>query len=195
MNTFTTSLKRASLGALLLMPLIAVTTPSQAANWKVDPAQSKLAFTGTQTGTPFDGKFTRYDTSIAFDPAHLDTSHIGVTVETGSATTANPQRDNAMPGKDWLDAGEFPRAQFNTQSIRQTGTDSYEATGTLTIRGITRPLTLPLTFAINGNTAHLKGHAQLVRTAFGVGQGAWASPQWVALEVGVDFDMTAKRAD
>ena len=104
MNTSTTaSLKRVSFGALLLVPLIAVATPAHAANWKVDPAQSKLAFSGTQTGTPFEGKFTRYDTSVAFDPAHLDTSHISVMVETGSATTANPQRDNAMPGKDWLE--------------------------------------------------------------------------------------------
>jgi polyisoprenoid-binding protein YceI len=94
-----------------------------------------------------------------------------------------------------LDVTEFPRAQFEAKSIRRTGNGAYEAVGVLTIRGITRPLTVPLTFDISGDTARLKGHAQLIRTAFGVGQGEWASPQWVALEVGVDFDLLAKRAD
>jgi polyisoprenoid-binding protein YceI len=189
------TLKRAALSAIVGLPLIAAAVPGQAATWKVDPAHSKLGFSGTQTGEHFDGKFTRYDTNIAFDPEHLDAAHIGVTVETGSVTTANPQRDNALPGKDWLDVTEFPRAQFEAKSIRRAGNGAYEAVGALTIRGITRPLTVPLTFDISGDTARLKGHAQLIRTAFGVGQGPWASPQWVALEVGVDFDLLAKRAD
>ena len=55
-------------------------------------------------------------------------------------------------------------------------------------------MTLPFTLAIDGGTAHAKGHLELVRTTYGVGQGPWSSAQWVALEVGVDVDVVAKKA-
>jgi polyisoprenoid-binding protein YceI len=56
---------------------------------------------------------------------------------------------------------------------------------------MTRPLTLPFHLALEGPQAHATGHVGLVRTDFGVGQGAWASGQWVALEVGVDIELVA----
>ena len=50
---------------------------------------------------------------------------------------------------------------------------------------------LPFTLTIAGNTAHAVGKVPLVRTAFGVGQGAWATAEYVALEVNVDIDLVA----
>jgi polyisoprenoid-binding protein YceI len=170
-----------------------VAASAQAATWKIDPAQSKLTFSATQSGEPFDGEFSRYDGLIVFDPDHLDTSSIGVTVETASATSANPQRDNAMPGSDWFDAAEYPHAQFDARSIHRA-TGGYEATGTLTIRGVTRPVTVPMTIEIAGDTVHLRGKLQLTRTDFGIGQGMWSNPDWVGLQVDVSFDFAAKRA-
>ena len=61
----------------------------------------------------------------------------------------------------------------------------------MTLRGVAHPLTLPFTVEIDGTKAHAKGHAAIVRTDYGVGQGDWASDQWVALEVDVTFDVTA----
>jgi polyisoprenoid-binding protein YceI len=61
----------------------------------------------------------------------------------------------------------------------------------LYLRGVAAPLTLPFTLAIDGASAHAKGHAELSRRAFGIGQGPWATDQWVAFEVGVDIDVTA----
>jgi polyisoprenoid-binding protein YceI len=61
----------------------------------------------------------------------------------------------------------------------------------LTLRGVAKPVTLPFTLAIAGTTAHAKGHLNLARTLFGIGQGTWSSGQWVALDVGVDVDIVA----
>jgi len=72
--------------------------------------------------------------------------------------------------------------------------DAYEAAGRLTIRGVAKDVVLPFTLAIAGDSATAKGHLNLVRTAFGVGQGPWTSGEWVALEVGVDFDLVAMKA-
>jgi polyisoprenoid-binding protein YceI len=179
---------------LLLIALLVtavVATPATAGSWKFDAAKSQLGFSGTQTGKAFEGHFTRFSTEIDFDPDHPETSRIVAAIDPASAVTGDTQRDGALPGKDWFDIARFPQAKFETIAIRKTGATAYEATGTLTIRGVTKSITLPFTLAITGNTAHAKGHLNLVRTVFGVGQGAWTSGQWVALEVGVDVDIVA----
>jgi polyisoprenoid-binding protein YceI len=167
---------------------------SDAPNWTVDLAKSKLGFSGIETGDPFTGSFTRYNGAIAFDPAHLETSHIKVTVDLSSATTGDPQRDTALPGDDWFDIAHFPQATFVSNTIRKKPDGTYEAAGTLTLRGTAHPLTLPFALDVTGASAHAKGHATLVRTAFGVGQGQWTTSDYVALEVGIDIDIVATRA-
>ncbi len=184
-----------ALGAFVASSAVAGAPYAAAADWKIDPAQSTLGFSGVQTGARFVGKFKRYNAVIAFDAAHPETSHLTVTVDLASAATGDAQRDTALPGKDWFDAAQFPQAKFTSTGIRRTGPRSFEAAGTLTLRGVSRPVTLPFTLDINGSVAHAKGHLDLVRTAFGVGQGAWTSGQWVALQVGVDFDVVAKRTN
>jgi polyisoprenoid-binding protein YceI len=188
-------LPAAALPLLLLTPpaaiALAATKPSP--HWTVDPARSSLGFSGTQTGSHFDGQFSRYKAAVTFDPDHPETSRIVVDVDLGSATTGDKQRDIALPGKDWFDVAHFPTARFVSTSIRRRGGNAYVATGNLTLRGVTRPILLPFTLTIDGDSARATGRAQLVRNAFGVGQGAWSSGQWVALEVGVDINIVAKR--
>lgn len=163
-------------------------------DWTVDPSKSRLGFSGTQTGSKFDGTFKQYDAAIHFDPAHPQSGHATVTIDIASATTGDTQRDEAMPGADWFNAKQFPKAVFNAKRFESKGGSDYVATGTLTVRGITRNETLPFTLIVDGDTAHAKGRLELIRTEFGVGQGPWSSGQWVALEVGVDVDLLAHRS-
>ena len=65
--------------------------------------------------------------------------------------------------------------------------------GTLTIRSMSRDITLPFTLAISGRTAHMKGTAHVMRTDFGVGQGDWAAPTPVSRDVSVTIDLTATK--
>jgi polyisoprenoid-binding protein YceI len=182
----------AAIAALALLPLAAGAADAPA--WTVDAAKSTLGFSGSQTGTPFSGTFQKFSADIALDPQHPETAKIRASVDLASASTGDAQKDAALPGSDWFDAASFPQATFETTAVKQTGPGAYEATGTLTLRGVSRPVTLPFTLTVDGDTAHAKGHADLVRTEFGVGQGAWSSDQYVALQVGVDIDITATRA-
>ncbi|GLS19964.1 hypothetical protein GCM10007874_29810 [Labrys miyagiensis] len=184
-----------SAGVALAALLATAAMPASAADWKLDPGKSTLGFSGVQAGAAFQGKFSNYNAVIAFDPDHLETSHISVTVDLASAATGDAQRDTALPGQDWFDTGEFPQAKFDADAIRQTGTGSYEASGKLTLRGVARPFVLPFTLDLDGGAAHAKGHGTLLRNDFGVGQGPWSSGQWVALEVGVDVDIVATRSN
>jgi polyisoprenoid-binding protein YceI len=177
--------------AVLFGAALSFSAPAIAADWAVDATRSQLGFSGAQTGTPFKGSFEHFSASIAFDPAHPEVARIVAVIDLASARTGDPQRDTALPTADWLAAAHARTARFQTTSVRRTGPDTYLAQGQLTLRGQTKPVILPFKLRIVGNTAHAVGHARLVRTAFGVGQGQWASGQWVALEVGVDVDIIA----
>ncbi|CAP55424.1 YceI family protein [Gluconacetobacter diazotrophicus] len=181
------------LGAVLLgTALLAPTAPALAAEWTIDPAHSTITFTGTQTGAAFTGHFKRFGGTIIFDPAHPDAGHALVTIDVASAVTGDRQRDEALPGADWFNVAAFPKATFEATHFQSRGGNAYTAQGELSIRGVGQPETLPFTLDITGTTAHAKGHLTLIRSPFGIGQGPWASGQWVALDVGVDIDVTAQ---
>lgn len=184
------------IGPVLFLASAMVFRPAVAAasDWEIDSAKSSLAFSGTQTGAKFSGKFSRYNAVIAFDPDHLDLAHILVTVDLASAGTGDTQRDSALPGSDWFSASKYPQAKFEADKILKTGPNSFQAVGTLSLRGVTKPLVLPFEFQLDGNEGHAKGHASLNRAAFGVGQGAFSTGQWVGLDVGIDIDIFARRS-
>jgi polyisoprenoid-binding protein YceI len=177
---------------LIALPLFAV-TPAPAAEWAVDSAKSRLEFSGVQNEMPFKGSFGKWTAEISFDPAHPEAGHVKVTIDLASAKTGDIQRDTALPQAEWFDVKSFPQASFEAGSLVAKGGDAYEAPGKLTIRGIGKDVVLPFTLAISGDKATAKGHLSLVRTGFGVGQGAWSTGEWVALDVGVDVDLVANR--
>lgn len=180
----------AASAALLLLAV----SPARAEHWTVDPAKSRLGFSGTQTGTAFQGSFKSWQAEIEFDPARPEDGHAVVTIDMASAATGDTQRDTALPQAEWFNVKQFPQARFEARSFRATGPGAFEAVGTLSIRGMSQDCVLPFTLALTGDTAVAKGHVQIIRTSFGVGQGPWTSGEFVALEVGVDVDLTAKRA-
>ena len=180
--------------ALLLVLFLLAASPALASDWTVDPGRRRLGFSGTQTGTPFQGSFGTWQAEIGFDPAHPETGHAKVTIDLASAKTGDTQRDTALPQPEWFDTASHPQASFEADHFVAKGGDAYEAPGKLTIRGIGKDVVLPFTLAIDGDKATAKGHLSLVRTGFGVGQGVWATGEWVALDVGVDVDLTATKA-
>lgn len=165
--------------------------PVSAAEWAVDPAKSAIAFSGVQVGVPFAGRFERFEAGIDFDPAKPEAGHALVRIDLASARTGDAQRDAALPQKEWFDVGSASQARFEASRFVDKGGGDYEAVGTLTLRGASRPLTLPFHLTLDGGRARAAGRITLVRTAFGVGQGPWASGQWVGLDVGVDIDLVA----
>ena len=173
--------------------LAGASVSAEAATWTIDTAKSHLGFTGAENGSAFKGSFGKFSGTIVFDPAAPAAGHADVTITTASATTGDQQKDGAMPGSDWFAADKFPQAHFVASGFKATGPGAYEAMGTLTIRGLTKQMTLPFTLALTGDTAKADGAVQLIRTDFGVGQGAWSTAQYVALQVSVEFDITAEK--
>ena len=173
--------------------LIGASASAQAATWTIDTAKSHLGFTGSENGSAFKGSFGKFVGTIVFDPANPTAGHADVIIQTGSASTGDQQKDGALPGSDWFAVDKYPQARFVATSFTANGPSAYAAVGTLTIRGVTQPMTLPFTLGITGSQAKADGTVQLIRTNFGVGQGAWSTAQYVALQVSVSFDIIAEK--
>lgn len=159
--------------ALLAIPAAAAAPAASAPGWTVDKASSTLGFAGVGDGAEFAGKFGTWDAVIHFDPADLAASSAEVTIDTGSAATGEAAKDEPLPTSQWFSTGAFPTASFTTTAIKSTGANAYVADGTLTIRGVSKPVQLPFTLKINGNKAEMDGSVVIERSLWDIGTGAW----------------------
>lgn len=171
----------------------AMAAEAASAAWSVDYGKSRLAFDAFQTGNKFEGHFERFDARIVFDPADLSGASIDVDIDISSVKTGDRQRDVALPGKEWFDAKAYPAAKFVSTEVEVTASGEYVAHGTLTIREVTKEIDLPFSLAIDGSEAHAVGEVEFLRTDFGVGQGEFATDEWVGFGVTVKVDITATR--
>jgi len=166
--------------------------PAFAANWSVDYAKSRLGFTVLWSKEPFSAGFKTWRADISFDPADL--AHADVTVDLGSEVSDEPEFDEGLRGPLGFQTSQFPSARFVTTAFTHKAGNDYVATGKLSLKGVTREVTLPFTLTIQGNQAHLKGSAVVIRTEYAVGTGTWAAPSPVAHEVTVNIDIVATKS-
>jgi polyisoprenoid-binding protein YceI len=172
----------------VLAAALLVASPAMAAHWTVDPVKSKLGFGVSWSKQPLTANFKSWKASIDFDPADLAHAKADVTIDLASEASDQDELDEAIKGAQGFATTQFPSAHFITTGFKSKGGNAYVATGTLSLHGMTKPVTLPFTLTITGKTAHMTGNAVLMRTDFGLGQ---ASTDPVGHEVTVNVDLTA----
>lgn len=163
---------------------------AQPRDWAVSKG-GRLGFTARWNGEPVEGSFARWTADIAFAPEALDASKIEVSIDLASVDTGDGQRDGTLTGSDFFDTGRFARATFRATRFRAEGGNRYRADGTLTLRGVAKPVPLSFTLDIDGGKARARGNASIDRTIFGVGQGDYASTAEIAGPVAISFDFRA----
>ena len=150
-------------------------------------AQSSLTYGFTQAGADNQGRFKSF--AVSFDPR---AGRLDVLVDMRSFDTGDQQRNGILGGKDFFDVAQYPRSRFSASRIERTAT-GYEATGALTLRGVTRNVTIPFTWrtaTVQGHpVGYLSGQMTLKRLDFGVGQGQWQSTEWVGADVSVRYSL------
>ncbi len=170
-----------------------IATPVRAAHWTVDAARSRLGFTVQWSNEPFTATFKSWRADIAFDPADLAHSHVVATIDLASEASDTPDNDDGLKGPEGFAVSQFPTARFETTGFRHGNGDDYIATGTLSLHGVSKSLSLPFTLKFAGATAHLTGKATVLRTDFGLGQGEWAAPTPIAHDVTITVDLSATK--
>jgi polyisoprenoid-binding protein YceI len=110
--------------------------------WQLDSAHTVVSFTVKHMMiTKVRGMFSGAAGAIEFDEVDPTRSTVEVTIPAASVDTRNEMRDNHLRSADFLDADNYPNLAFRSTSIAKAG-DRWQIDGDLTIRGVTRPVTL-----------------------------------------------------
>jgi cytochrome b561/polyisoprenoid-binding protein YceI len=171
----------------------AAEAPARPVVWQVRSAASAIRFHTAWSGGPVEGRFDAWRANIRFSPDALLQSSVKVEVDLASVRTGVAETQTALPGADWFAADLHPKAIFTAARFTHVGGDRYEARGTLTLRGVTRPLLLRFTLKIRGATATVAGSTTIDRIGFGVGQGDWAATTDLPANVAVGIALEANR--
>ena len=173
-----------------LLMALAIATPALAAEpAKLLPAQSELTFTSREMGVPVDGRFKHFDAQVSLDPKKPETGHVAFTIDLASVsmTSAESEAELAKPG--WFDSKRLAQASFQSTGIKATGAGHFEVAGTLSIKGLARPVVVPVVLTQAGGISTATGSFVLKRLEFKIGDGEWADTSMVANEVQVKFKM------
>jgi polyisoprenoid-binding protein YceI len=115
--------------------------------WMIDPAHSRIGFSVRHAMvTTVRGSFAEYKSRLYFDGGNPARSQAEIVVSTGSVDTGVEQRDGHLVGRDFLDSANFPRMRFASTAVQMAGNDVYRMLGDLTIKDVTRPVVLELTY-------------------------------------------------
>lgn len=130
----------------IALALILTATPPLAAapaHYLLEPEKSVVAFETDFGGgaARITGKMPVLAADLTIDFDRVAASHVAVTLDAAHADTSNPLATEAMMGAKVLDTAEFPQITFESTAVRAAG-DGASVTGNLTIRGVTRPVTL-----------------------------------------------------
>lgn len=174
--------------------LLAGAMPASAAAWTVDYAKSHLGFQVQWSGEAFAATFKTWKADITFDPADLAHAHAVVTIDLASEASDAADNDEGLKGPEGFRVAQFPTAVFETTGFTSKGGNAYVATGTLSLHGAKRQVTLPFTLTIAGNLAHMTGKTAVLRTDFGLGTGDWAGETPIAHQVFITIDLTATKS-
>lgn len=170
-----------------------VLTTGFVSDWTIIKAESRLTFSATQTGDAFDGEFKNFAADIIFDPANLEAAKVQAEIDLTSVEAGDNERNSALPGKDWFHIKAFPKAVFYADDFIKDGLKNggYIAKGTLSLRGVQKPIELPFNVIIDGERADMTGGVTIDRGEWGVGQGAWETDEWVSRSVTINVKIAA----
>jgi len=119
---------------------------ASATTYSIDQAHSDVSFKVRHLVSKVSGQFIEFDGAITADFNNLDSSSVVFTIESASIDTKNEDRDKHLRSADFFDVEKFPEITFVSSKITKSGDQKYAVTGTLTMHGVAKTVTLPVTF-------------------------------------------------
>ena len=117
----------------------------------IDKTHSEVNFQVRHLVTRVRGQFGDFDGTIQFDETNPEQSSVTFTIQAASIDTNVADRDAHLRSEDFFFVEQFPTLSFTSTGITKTGAESYNVAGTLTIRGVSRDITLPVTYLGTAN--------------------------------------------
>lgn len=162
--------------AVLLITLSAVSQTT----WQADPYHSYLGFTVTHLGiAEVPGNFGKFNVTITSSKDDFSDAVVEMNAEISSINTRVDARNNHLKSADFFDAEKYPTMTFKSNSIKKVGKNKYKVTGDLTMRGITKPVTVEMEYNGTTKNPNAKGapvagfeiEGKIKRSDFGIGNG------------------------
>jgi polyisoprenoid-binding protein YceI len=176
---FTAALLSASLlsSAAFAQPT-ADTAPAnvQEGAYTVEPNHTRVLFAVSHMGfTTWYGEFTNASGTLNLAPKSVETSTFEIHIPANTVSTSNAKLDGELKDVQWLDAAKFPEIVFKAKQVKRTGDKTAKVTGELTLHGVTKPVTLDVTFNGAGinpldkkYTVGFEARGAIKRSEFGV---------------------------
>lgn len=134
------SIVGAALLALFVTPGLAL---GQVSTWKFDPAHSHASFVVSHlVVAKVRGEFGKMEGTITLDEKDVTKSKVEATIDATTIDTREPKRDEHLRSPDFFDVAKYPAITFKSTKVEKSGKDGLKVTGDLTMRGVTKPVTL-----------------------------------------------------
>ena len=184
-----------SLFALTLAVLLLFGQNASAAAraWELDTDHSNVYFSIEHIYAKVQGRFDTIAATVHFDPTKLTESRFDFEIKVDSIDTGIKQRDDHLRSADFFASSDHPLITFTSNAVTAAGEGVYQVAGTLTVKGKSRDLVLPLTFAgvkdhpatPGKQVAGFNGRLSVDRLALGVGDGKFYKMGLLGKEVEV----------
>jgi polyisoprenoid-binding protein YceI len=153
--------------------LIITLAAAAAGDAVIDGTKSSLVATFRQENVPVDAPFRKFSGHILYDPAQPASARAALEVETGSFDLGSEEYNAEVRKKGWFDSLSYPKASFVSSAIKPGGPGRFDATGTLTLKGKSLTITVPVTVARVGATQSFDGVLVISRKYFAIGDPDW----------------------
>jgi polyisoprenoid-binding protein YceI len=133
--------------------------PTSTRTFSIDKAHSEATFQVRHLVTKVRGHFADFAGTIQFDDEALEQSSVSFTIQAASIDTNTADRDAHLRSEDFFFVDKHPEITFVSSTITKNGNENYDVRGTLTIRGVPKEISLPVTFL--GHATDPWGNARL----------------------------------
>ena len=118
--------------------------------YKIDPVHSAISFKVRHFFSYVNGSFKKFEGTITVDPDHPEKSSVTATIDAASVDTKNDKRDEDLRSDHFFEVAKYPTITFKSKSVKQTGADSGDIVGDLTMHGVAKEITLHVKFLGKG---------------------------------------------
>ncbi len=120
---------------------------AQTSQWGYDDTHAKVGFSISHFGiSETEGKFTKFSGTVLSDKPDFSDAKIEITIDVNSINTEAPQRDAHLKSADFFDVAKFPAIVFKSKKLTAAGKNKYKLTGDITMHGVTKEITLDVTY-------------------------------------------------
>jgi polyisoprenoid-binding protein YceI len=148
-------------------------------SYKIDPIHSRIGFFARHAMiTKVRGSFDEFEGGGVFDATNPENSSLELTIKTASIDTRNADRDGHLRSNDFFDMEKYPEITFKSTQVKVVDSTHFDVTGDLTVKDVTRPLTVPLEFTgsavdpFGNHRIGLEGSTEINRKDWGVNWNA-----------------------